>query len=240
MKPQSPVLGIEFGTTNLAGAYWDGKRIDVVRGPNTSGLLPSAFSWRNSSSEHTDGVFLIGEPALNEPPEQRIVAIKRLLGRSLSDPEVQEIKGHFPFHLVEAGNGGIAIELNGRTFSSLFFPLFFPERRIGWILKSKVLGRRRVTLDVRRTRSELMGDLSLYCVYCSAHTFKVDENTLEGVRIIVLKCPRCGKLTRVGLDGRTHELLVLPVGSESQAQDSEPRENENEGKLDERTDTNHT
>jgi hypothetical protein len=85
-----------------------------------------------------------------------------------------------------------------------------------------------------------MGDLSLYCVYCSAHTFKVDENTLEAVRIIVLKCPICGKLTRVGLDGRTHELLVLPVGSESQARDSEPRENENEGKLDERTDTNHT
>ena len=61
-----------------------------------------------------------------------------------------------------------------------------------------------------------MAVLSLYCWWCAEHAFKVDEITLEATRILVMKCPRCGKLTRVGFDGRTHELLILPVGPESE------------------------
>ncbi len=61
-----------------------------------------------------------------------------------------------------------------------------------------------------------MAVLSVYCVWCAEHPFKVDEITLEATRILVMKCPKCGKLTRVGFDGRTHELLILPVGPESE------------------------
>jgi hypothetical protein len=60
-----------------------------------------------------------------------------------------------------------------------------------------------------------MALLSVYCVWCAEHAFKVDEVTLEATRILVKKCPKCGKLTRVGFDGRTHEMLILPVGPES-------------------------
>lgn len=64
-----------------------------------------------------------------------------------------------------------------------------------------------------------MAVLSVHCVWCAEHPFKVDELTLEATRILVLKCPKCGKLTRVGFDGRTHELLILPVGPESDESD---------------------
>ena len=76
-----------------------------------------------------------------------------------------------------------------------------------------------------------MGDLSVYCVWCSAHAFKVDQVTLEAVRIIVVKCPKCGKLTGAGLDARTHELLVLPAGSESEEPADESNENDDEEKA---------
>lgn len=56
----------------------------------------------------------------------------------------------------------------------------------------------------------------VYCLWCVEHAFKVDETTLAATRILVMKCPMCGKLTRVGFDGRTHELLILPVGPESE------------------------
>ena len=61
-----------------------------------------------------------------------------------------------------------------------------------------------------------MAVLSVYCAWCAEHAFKVDENTLEATHILVRKCPKCGKLTRVGLDGKTHELLILPVGPDSE------------------------
>lgn len=49
-------------------------------------------------------------------------------------------------------------------------------------------------------------------VWCAEHAFKLDESTLEATRLVVMKCPKCSKRTRVGLDGKTHELLILPVG----------------------------
>jgi len=60
-----------------------------------------------------------------------------------------------------------------------------------------------------------MAVLSVYCVWCAEHAFKVDEITLEATRILVMKCPKCGKLTRTGFDGKTHEFLILPVGPDS-------------------------
>ena len=50
---------------------------------------------------------------------------------------------------------------------------------------------------------------------CTEHGFKVDELTLEATWTLVMKCPKSGKLTRVGFDGGTLELLVLPVGQDS-------------------------
>jgi len=60
-----------------------------------------------------------------------------------------------------------------------------------------------------------MAALSVCCVWCAEHAFKVDEITL-GRRILVMKCPNCGKLTGAGLDGRTREFLILPVGPDSE------------------------
>ena len=65
-----------------------------------------------------------------------------------------------------------------------------------------------------------MAVLSVYSVWYAEHAFKVDEITLEATRILVMKCPRCGKLTRVGFDGRTHELLILPVAPDSEQPDA--------------------
>jgi hypothetical protein len=64
-----------------------------------------------------------------------------------------------------------------------------------------------------------MACLSVYCVWCSEQAFKGDEITLETTRIVVMKCRRCGKLTRVGFDGGTHELLILPIGPQSEEGD---------------------
>ena len=41
---------------------------------------------------------------------------------------------------------------------------------------------------------------------------KKNDITLQTTRSLVMKCPECGRLVRVGLDGRTRELLVLPAG----------------------------
>lgn len=64
------------------------------------------------------------------------------------------------------------------------------------------------------SKGECKGSCILYCVSCNRHSFRVDANTVQAVEVLVLKCPDCGKLTKVGFDSKTQELLVVPAGAE--------------------------
>ncbi|GIW97272.1 MAG: hypothetical protein KatS3mg111_0605 [Pirellulaceae bacterium] len=56
---------------------------------------------------------------------------------------------------------------------------------------------------------------SAYYVWCTEHPVKVDEITFEATRILLIKCQKCGKLTRSSLHGNTHESVILPVRPDS-------------------------
>ena len=51
--------------------------------------------------------------------------------------------------------------------------------------------------------------LTIYCSWCNEHDFKIDENTVHNIGILMVECPKCEKITTVGAqhDGG---IIVLP------------------------------
>ena len=108
------VIGIDLGTTNSCVATVSNQEAVVI--PNLEGLptTPSIVSFTSS------GELLIGHVAQRQAltnPENTIYAVKRLMGRKFSSPEVQEVSGRVPYNLVSASNGDVKIQVDARSIS---------------------------------------------------------------------------------------------------------------------------
>jgi molecular chaperone DnaK (HSP70) len=117
------VIGIKFGTTSLAAAYSAGGRVDVIRGRTNEEVIPAAFG----APASPENAYLVGQSALHAPPQERILGVRRLLGHSFTDASVSEMRRRFPNQLLHEADGGVTIELNGRTFT--------PEEVAGHLLR---------------------------------------------------------------------------------------------------------
>lgn len=53
----------------------------------------------------------------------------------------------------------------------------------------------------------------IFCSWCNQHEFKVHENTIGDVGIVMLTCPACRKVTSLGRQPGG-ELIILPGVSE--------------------------
>lgn len=110
----SPLLGIDFGTTNAAAALVSGKDVQVV--PHAEGLLtlPAVVAFPPVA---TGGRPLVGRPAQAlavRHPERVITSVKRLLGRKLEAPEARHQRQEVPYELVMAKNGDARIRVGRR------------------------------------------------------------------------------------------------------------------------------
>src|SRR5690606_3736234 len=112
---ETPVLGIDFGTSNTAAAWVDAKsRVRVVPVREGVYLLPS-IAWY---SERGDA--LVGHAARQqfiEDPVQTVHGIKRFIGRRWTSPFVHRNKDHFGYRMVEGSDGLVAVDLFGKPMS---------------------------------------------------------------------------------------------------------------------------
>ena len=105
-----PVIGIDLGTTySCVGVYKNG-RVEII--PNEFGnrITPSYVAW-------TDEERLVGEAAKNQAsdnPERSVYVIKRLMGRSFDDDEVQKDIKWLPYKVVsKSGKPYVSMEVPG-------------------------------------------------------------------------------------------------------------------------------
>ena len=114
------VIGIDLGTTNSCVAVVETSagagKIEVRIIPNAEGArtTPSVVGFPQS------GERLVGQPAKRQAvtnPTNTVYAVKRLMGRKFSDPEVQRQRTLAPYKINEAPNGDAWVSVGGKDMS---------------------------------------------------------------------------------------------------------------------------
>jgi molecular chaperone DnaK len=97
----SIVLGIDLGTTNSAMAYVVGGKPAIIENAEGARITPSTFFYNSK-----DGSVVIGEIAKRNSvlnPEDTFYEVKRFIGRSFEDAEVQSDAKLLPFKVANSG-----------------------------------------------------------------------------------------------------------------------------------------
>src|SRR6185312_17269451 len=100
----SRVVGIDLGTTNSCVAYLEGDKPVVIPNSEGSRTTPSIVGFAVSGDR------LVGQMAKRQVltnPEHTVFAVKRLIGRKKSDPEIQQHLSVSPNDIRAAENGDV-------------------------------------------------------------------------------------------------------------------------------------
>ena len=113
----SKVIGIDLGTTNSCVSLMEGNSVTVIANREGARTTPSIVAFTNT------GDVFVGQMARRQAaknPENTVFAIKRLIGRTMDDPEVQRLKELAPFKIVPMGNGARktpGVQIGEKTYS---------------------------------------------------------------------------------------------------------------------------
>ncbi len=108
-------IGIDLGTTNSCVAVMEGGEPTVITNAEGNRTTPSVVAFSDS------GERLLGQVARRQAvtnPTRTIFAMKRLIGRNFSDPEVKKSIEVSPFNIVEGKGGEPSVEVEGQTYTS--------------------------------------------------------------------------------------------------------------------------
>lgn len=126
------VIGIDLGTTNSVASFKRSNTIEIIRNEDSEELTRSCISINNDE-------LIVGRIAFNNlgrNPEDVILSIKRLMGMSISDPNIEkmieqgkELFGYYKYNIAKQSGStdAIAVIIQGKEYT--------PEQMSSEILK---------------------------------------------------------------------------------------------------------
>nr|AAC47456.1 heat shock protein 70 [Babesia microti] len=123
---QGPAIGIDLGTTYSCVGVWKNETVEIISNDQGNRTTPSYVAF-------TDVERLVGDAATNQDarnPENTVFDAKRLIGRKISDPCIQNDIKHWPFTVAAGPNEKpvIKVQFQGETKS------FHPEEISSMVL----------------------------------------------------------------------------------------------------------
>ncbi|WP_417914734.1 molecular chaperone DnaK [Candidatus Electronema sp. JM] len=109
------IIGIDLGTTNSCVAIMESGDPKVIENSEGTRTTPSIVAFSDS------GERLVGQIAKRQAvtnPTKTLFAIKRLIGRKFTDPEVKKSIQLSPFTITEGPNGDAIVKVDGKTYSA--------------------------------------------------------------------------------------------------------------------------
>ncbi|MBC8357185.1 MAG: Hsp70 family protein [Planctomycetes bacterium] len=117
----SKAIGIDLGTTNSASCRVEGDTHRILVNSHNEELTPSVVGCEKYDGDEED-VISIGRAAANQArmfPADTISSVKRIIGRSFSDPNVERMRELVHFRILESTEpvaGLAAVEMGGREY----------------------------------------------------------------------------------------------------------------------------
>jgi molecular chaperone DnaK len=110
----SKVIGIDLGTTNSCVAVMEGRSAKVIENSEGARTTPSMVAFTDA------GERLVGQAAKRQAvtnPENTFFAIKRLIGRRMTDPMVTKDMDLVPYKIAGGDNGDAWVESRGKKYA---------------------------------------------------------------------------------------------------------------------------
>ncbi len=107
------IIGIDLGTTNSCVAIMEGGDPQVITNAEGNRTTPSIVAFADN------GERLTGQVAKRQAvtnPTKTLFAIKRLIGRKFTDPEVNKSLEVSPFKIVKSKDNRPTVEIDGKTY----------------------------------------------------------------------------------------------------------------------------
>ena len=105
------IIGIDLGTTNSAVAIIEAGQPKIIENLEGNRTTPSVVSV-NKNGERAVGQIAKRQAVTN--PENTIYGVKRFMGHSFSDKEVQDDLSRVAYKIKASDNGGVSISLGGK------------------------------------------------------------------------------------------------------------------------------
>ncbi|HEX7465558.1 MAG TPA: molecular chaperone DnaK, partial [Usitatibacter sp.] len=108
------IIGIDLGTTNSCVAVMEGGKPKVIENSEGARTTPSVVAYSDS------GEILVGAPAKRQAvtnAKNTIYAVKRLIGRTFEEKEVQKDIGLMPYRITKADNSDAWVEVRGEKIA---------------------------------------------------------------------------------------------------------------------------
>jgi molecular chaperone DnaK len=109
------IIGIDLGTTNSCVAVMEGKDPNVISNVEGNRTTPSVVAFSDG------GERLVGQVAKRQAvtnPAKTLFALKRLIGRKFSDPEVKKSIELSPFKIIQGKDGDAVVDIDGKSYSA--------------------------------------------------------------------------------------------------------------------------
>ena len=107
------IIGIDLGTTNSCVSVMECDRPKIIENSEGDRTTPSVVAF-------TDSETLVGQSAKRQSvtnPQKTVYAIKRFIGRTYADSEVQKDKAILPYKIVEADNKDVWVQVEDKKMA---------------------------------------------------------------------------------------------------------------------------
>ena len=114
----SKAIGIDLGTTYSCVGVWQNERVEIIANDQGNRTTPSYVAFTESER-------LIGDAAKNQVsmnPENTVFDAKRLIGRKIDDPSIQNDMKHWSFKVIGKDGGKPHIQVNFKGEEKTFSP----------------------------------------------------------------------------------------------------------------------
>ncbi|WP_448216167.1 molecular chaperone DnaK [Endozoicomonas sp. 2B-B] len=197
------IIGIDLGTTYSCVGIRRNGRTEIIANDQGNRITPSFIAWTPENER------LVGDAAKNQAsrnPELTVFDVKRIIGRSYDDPQLQADIKHFPFSVINV-NGQPKVEMTTQRehFS------FTPEE-----LSAMVLSKMKVTAEEYLGHKVTRAIVTVPAYFNDAQRQATkDAGTIAGLTVErIINEPTAAALA-YGLDARLkgeENILVFDLG----------------------------